>query len=227
MNAKQKLDEFNELLKENSRALVKAPETPDNALVAYEGDDGFAAAAAEADSKTLKGELIKFVDGVWTVGGTPVPAGTQFVPERVFACWVRWDDRKPVEYVWPRPSGLLPGRDTLSHLEEGDWPAGIDGEPSDPWRNTRYIWLLDPATMQSFTHTNSTVGMRLAYEALGRAVATMRKAHPTALPIVELSSQPMKTKRGTKLRPHFAVVGWRGVGGPPQIENDMNDALPF
>jgi hypothetical protein len=153
--------------------------------------------------------------------------------------------------VWPRPSGALPHRETLSHLEQGDWPAGIDGEPTDPWRNTRYFWLVNPATAETFTYTNSTYGTRLAYEELGSAVATMRKVHRKAAPIVELSATPMKTKRGTKQRPHFAIVGWKGVGtqdgtveqrsipaktdaaqlglfgDPPQIENDMNDAVPF
>jgi hypothetical protein len=212
---KKPLDDLADLLEDHSRELTV--KKSDNALVAYE-NDGFAAAAAEADSKTLKGELIKFVDGVWSIGGTPVPAGSKYIPERVFAVWVRWENQKPVEYCWPRPSGLLPSRETLSHLEESEWPKGIDGEPADPWRNTRYFWLLDPRTMQSYTHTNATVGVRRAYEDLGRAVATMRKVHPKALPVVELSSAPMKTQRGQKLRPHFAIVGWKGVGGTPTIE---------
>jgi hypothetical protein len=226
MTAKQRLDDFEELLQDHSRALVKADDAPETAVVVYD-DDGFAAAAADADRKLLKGELLKFVDGLWTLGGTPVPAHTQYIPERVFAVWVRWEDRKPVQYEWPRPSGALPHRDTLSHLEQSDWPAGIDGEPSDPWRNSRYFWLVNPTTAESFTYTNSTVGTHRAYEDLGRAVATMRKVHPKAVPIVELSATPMKTKRGTKQRPHFAIVGWKGVGGPPQIENDMNDKIPF
>jgi hypothetical protein len=225
MTAKQRLDDFEELLQDHSRALVKADDAPGTAVAVH--DDGFAAAAADADRKLLKGELLKFVDGLWTLGGTPVPARTQFIPERVFAVWVRWEDRKPVQYEWPRPSGALPHRDTLSHNEQADWPAGIDGEPSDPWRNSRYFWLVNPTTAESFTYTNSTVGTHRAYEDLGRAVATMRKVHPKAVPVVELSSTPMKTKRGTKQRPHFAIVGWKGVGGPPQIANDMNDAVPF
>jgi hypothetical protein len=223
MNAREKLDDFNELLKDHSHALITQSTAQE--LVA---DDGFAAAAAEADSKMLKGDLIKFVDGVWSIGGTPIPAGTQFIPERVFAVWVRWEDRKPVEYIQPRPSGLLPHRDSLSHTDEGEWPEGIDGEPSDPWRNTRYFWLINPATAETFTYTNSTIGTRLAYEALGRAVATMRKVHPRALPVIELASVAMKTKRGTKQRPHFQIVSWKGVSGPLQIENDdMSDQIPF
>jgi hypothetical protein len=222
---KKPLDDLADLLEDHSRALTV--KKSDDTLVAYEGDDGFAAAAADADRKLLKGELLKFVDGLWTLGGAPVSAGTRYIPERVFAVWVRWEDGKPVEYVWPRPSGALPHRDTLSHNEQADWPAGIDGDPSDPWRNTRYFWLVNPTTAESFTYTNSTIGTRRAYEDLGRAVATMRKVHPKAVPIVELSATPMKTKRGVKQRPHLAIVGWKGVSGPPRIENDRDDEIRF
>jgi hypothetical protein len=222
MNAKDKLDDLSDLFENHSRALTTKSDTRE--LVA---DDGFAAAAADADRNLLKGELIKFVDGFWSIGGTPIPPGMQYVPERLAACWVRWDDKKPVQYEWPRPSGMLPHRDTLSHADESKWPEGIDGEPSDPWRNTRYFWLVNTSTAETYTYTNSTTGTRLAYEALGRAVATMRKVHKHALPVVELSSTTMKTRRGTKQRPHFQIVGWKGVGGPPQIQPDMNDELPL
>jgi hypothetical protein len=225
-NAKKQLDDFEALLQDHSRELVKTDDAPSTA-VALPEDDGFAAAAADADSKLLKGPLLKFVDGLWTLGSVPVPAGTRYVPERIFKVWVRWEDRRPAQHEWPRPSGSLPHRSTLGYDDESKWAAGIDGQPDDPWKNTRYFWLVNPATGETFTYTNHTYGTHLAYEALGGAVGTMRKVHPKAWPIVELSSTQMKTKRGIKQRPHFAIVGWNGVGGPPQIENDMSDEIPF
>jgi hypothetical protein len=178
VQAKTAEDDLNDLLEETSTARALTTTASPPALTVYDGDDGFAAAAAEADQKTLKGEIAKFIDGVWSIGGALIPPKLRLLVERVFAVWVRWENQRPAEYSWPRPSGLLPSRETLSHLEEKDWPAGADGEPSDPWRNTRFVWLLDPATMQSFTATNSTVGMRRAYEDLGRAVATPYEARP-------------------------------------------------
>ena len=226
------IDDLADLLHDHSRAPMKVDDATTGCAVTVYDDDGFAAAGADGERNLLKGELLKFVDGAWTQAGTRVPAGTQYVPEKVFKVWVRWQEGKPFDYVWPRPSGMLPHRDTLGHTDQRDWPAGIDGEPSDPWRNTRYFHLINPATAETVTFTNSTAGARHCYEELGSAVTTMRKVHPRALPVLELSSVPMKTKFGQKQRPHFKIAGWRCLGGSaaPQIEakpDDMNDDLPF
>jgi hypothetical protein len=203
------------------------------AVVQYDPhDDGFAAAAADGDRKLLKGDLLKCIDGVWTRAGNAAVAGTQYVPVRLTSCWVKWQDNRPVDYKFARPNGVLPHRDTLDDNDQRNWPAGVDGQPADPWRNTRFFHLIDCKTAETVTYSNSTMGARLEYESLGRAVATMRRAHPKALPVVELSSLPMKTKRGVKQRPCFKIVDWRGLNGAngavKQIEHDpMNDDIPF
>jgi hypothetical protein len=163
-------------------------------------DDGFAQAAAEADRRVIEGEILKFVDGVWTVSKQPVPAGTQFIPVRLQMAWVKWRGQKPVDYVWPQINGYLPARETLGDDDEDDWPAGLNGNPEDPWRNTRFIYMVNTRTAETVTFTNHTVGIRRCYEALGKAVTNMRAAHPSALPIVELASMPMKIQSGNKLR---------------------------
>src|SRR5262245_32489419 len=169
-------DELDEYLA-RTRPLAKKDNADSTALAILQTDDGFAQAAAEANRNLLKGEILKFLDGVWSVGGQTVPRDAKYVVTHVLAAWVRWEDKKPAQYEFARPSGMLPHRDALSHLDQADWPAGVDGEPSDPWRNTRFVYLLNPATAETFTATNSTVGMRAAYEALGKAVSTMRKVH--------------------------------------------------
>ena len=206
-------------------------------------NDGFAAAAS-ADRHLLKGDIAKFVDGVWSINKQPVSKGTQFVPVKLIMVWVKWDSEKPVDYIFPRENGLLPHRQTLGDDDEGEWAAGLSGEPRDPWQNTRVIHLVNARTAEWITITNSTVGTRLCYEALGQAVATMRAAHPQALPVVELSSTSMKTQFGEKQRPHLRIVGWKQGGSPEepskQIEPPrprsgfepasdvlMDDAIPF
>ena len=151
--------------------------------------------------------------------------------------WVRWEDNRPVEYVWPRPSGLLPARESLGHDDESAWPDGLDGKPKDPWQNTRFIYLTDTKTAETHTFTNSTAGMRHCYSALATAVANMRRAHPHAFPMVELENVPMKTKVGSKLRPHLKIVDWTGLepkvlqARAMQIEaqrvDELDDAIPF
>ncbi len=181
-------------------------------------DDGYAAAAVEADRHLIKGQIIKFVDGKWTLNKQPIAKEAQYIPIKLTMCWVRWENNRPAEHVWPRSSGFLPSREALSKADEVDWPIGLDDKPKDPWQNTRLIYLTDLQTAETHTFTNSTAGIRHCYSSLARAVATMRKAHPLALPIVELDAVPMKTKIGTKLRPHLKIVSWKQVSSPEVIE---------
>ena len=189
-----------------------------NALALIDhNDDGFAAAAAEADQHLIRGQIIKFVDGLWTLNNSVIDKNDRFVPIQLKMAWVRWENQRPVEYVWPKPNGFLPAREALSHLEESDWPAGLDGKPKDPWQNTRFVYLTDLQTAATNTLTNSTAGVRVAYSELAQSVANMRRSHPGAFPVVELSSMPMKTKVGTKMRPRFKIVDWKaGASNPGQ-----------
>jgi hypothetical protein len=104
-----------------------------NALITLD-DDGFAAAAAEADQHMLRGQLIKFTDGQWTMNKSPIPKGALWVPVKLAMVWVRWENKRPVQYEWPRSSGLLPGRESLGYDNESGWPLGLDGKPKDPWQ---------------------------------------------------------------------------------------------
>jgi len=131
--------------------------------VAIPDDDGFAIAGEFADRNMLRGQLPKFIDGIWSLGGQQLPREGKYAVVGVKACMVRWEDQRPVEYIFARPSGLLPHRESLSHQDKGEWPAGPDGQPSDPWRNTRFIYLVNTATAEDFTYTNSTLGTRKAY----------------------------------------------------------------
>lgn len=216
------------------------------ALIDHNGD-GFAAAAAEADQHLIRGQIVKFTDGLWTLNKQPIAKDARFVPVQLKMAWVRWENQRPVEYIWPKPNGLLPARESLSHLEESDWPAELDGKPKDPWQNTRFVYLTDLKTASTHTLTNSTAGVRVAYSELAQAVTTMRRSHPGALPVVELSSLPMKTKVGTKLRPQFQIVDWKvgasnhavqqqirapkaqiiDDGMPPFEDVPFNDDVPF
>ncbi len=189
-------------------------------------DDGFAAAAASAERHLIKGDIAKFVDGLWSISKAPIPKGAQFVPVKMIMAWVKWENQKPVDYVFPRANGLLPSRESLGDTDETEWEMGLDGEPKDPWQNTRVIHAVNTKTAETITITNSTVGMRIAFEALAEAVATMRTAHPHALPVIELSSASMKTQRGQKLRPHFRIVGWKQGGNPEEEINQIAAPKP-
>ena len=116
------------------------------AVVGNDYDDGFAAAAAAAGQSLIQGSIIKFDNGLWKMNGSLLDKHEQFVPVQLKMCWVRWQDNRPVEYVWPKSNGYLPSREQLSQLEAKDWPPGLGGQPKDVWQNTRFVYLADLQT---------------------------------------------------------------------------------
>jgi hypothetical protein len=211
-------------------------------------DDGWRDAANEAAERTIRGTLLKFADWRWTAGkaNEPVELGTKLVALATTAMWVRWEDGKPVEHRMREPGRRLPDRDELGYTDESEWEEGPDGEPQDPWCNTRLVYLVDPQTAEAFTFSTSTRGGRNAVNDLGDQITRMRSVHLDAVPIVELRAAEMPTKYGRKSKPVFKVVGWRTASGeqaapverqltPRQVqqakreadEREMDDEIPF
>jgi hypothetical protein len=145
-----------------------------------------------------------------------------------------------------QPGRRLPDREELGYLDENEWEEGPDGEPKDPWQNTRLVYLVDPQTAEAFTFSTSSWGGRGAVTDLGDQIARMRTAHRDAVPIVELRSAEMPTKFGRKSKPVFKVVAWRmadtAATVPAErqitaqkaeenvkaaIRRDMDDEVPF
>jgi hypothetical protein len=183
-------------------------------------NDGWDDAAAEAGERTIKGTLLKFADWKWSAGkaATPVADGTKLVALATAAGWVRWENGKPAEYRMRQPGRRLPDRDELGYNDETEWPVGPSGEPQDPCRNTRWVYLVDPVTAEAFTFTTSSWGGRGAVTDLGDQISRMRTVHPDAVPIIELRAAEMLTKFGRKSKPVFKIIGWKSA--------DTNKPLP-
>jgi hypothetical protein len=157
--------------------------------------------------------------------------------------WVRWEDGKPAEYRCREANKRLPDRDELGYDDQSEWEEGPSGEPQDPWRNTRLVYLVDPQTAEAYTFSTSSWGGRSAVADLGDAITRMRSVHADALPIVELRAVEMPTRFGRKSKPQFKIVGWRTAGGtttlpsecriPPSAaeqevrEAEMGDEIPW
>jgi hypothetical protein len=184
------------------------------ALAIVNTTDGWGDAAAENAERVLKGTLLKFSDWTWSKGkeGTKVPEGTRLVALGTVAAWVKWKDGKPAEYKIREAGARLPDREELGDTDEGDWEAGPDGGPKDPWQNTRFVHLVDPLSAELYTFTTSSWGGRGAVSDLGDQIQRVRYANPGAVPVVELSAAPMQTKFGRKSKPLFKVVEWKKGG---------------
>jgi hypothetical protein len=209
------------------------------AIVVLNDIDGWADAAADLSESTLRGTLLKFSDWCWFKGkdSTKVPEGTKLIVLQTAHAWVKWKDKRPVEYRIRTPNTKLPDRAELGDLDETQWELSPDGKSrKDPWQNTRFVYLIDPITNEAFTFTTSSWGGRNAVIDLADQIVRTRRVRAGVVPLVELCAASHITKFGRKSKPHFKVIEWRG-GTPeddpqPQIEcvtpeGVINDQLPW
>ena len=132
----------------------------------------------------------------------------------------------------------LPDREELGHLDASLWQPGPDGKSRDPWQSTRFVYLLDPISMEMLTYSTSSSGGRTAVINLADQITRMRElGRVGAQPVVELGAEKMPTKFGMKSKPLFKIVKWYGGGNengggpkeiaPPSLKEEMNDDIPF
>jgi hypothetical protein len=205
--------------------------------------DGWDDTAAEAEARLIRGSLLKFSDWKWSIGkekeAVEVKDGRRLIAVATAAAWVRWQEGKPVEYRLREPGVSLLERGDLGDNDRASWEAGPDGQPRDPWQNTRFMHMIDPQTAEAFTFSTSSWGGRDCVINLADQIKRMRGRHPDAVPLVELGAAPMSTRFGRKSKPTLKVVGWRTTGANILIEqpklpptavdrpSDMDDDIPF
>jgi hypothetical protein len=104
------MDDLNEILDARANASgtkeignqVSDRTLSSSTALAMPDDDGFAIAGEFADRNMLRGQLPKFIDGIWSLGGQQLPREVRYAVVGVKACMVRWEDQR--------------------------WPAGPDGQ---------------------------------------------------------------------------------------------------
>jgi hypothetical protein len=180
-------------------------------------DDGFAV-SERGGTNLIKGIILKFADSTLKANKTEVlqqaPQGPAFVVVGSVTAWVHWKESKPVEHKITRTGQTHPWREDLGDDDKTAWELGIGDFPSDPWRDTRYVYLIDTRSGKTYTFVTDTVGGRRAVGELKDAIMTVRQARPGVLPVVQLATSTMKTKFGLRPKPDFKIVDWRG-GTPP------------
>jgi hypothetical protein len=168
----------------------------------------------EGSDSIIQGTLARCVDGHWSdKDGGVLPK--QMLALTTMTVLQHWQDQKPIETILKRPGKPLPDLDELNaKIPQSQWENGIDGKPRPPWQKQYIVYLLDPSSAAKFTYANGTTGARIAVENLKDQVKWMRALRGNNVtPLVELSTKPMKTKFGQKLRPEFKIVRWIELGG--------------
>jgi hypothetical protein len=174
--------------------------------------DGFD--ETETGDRVIQGTLLKCVDGKWTDRDGSPPPETPLLALSTLTIAQHLQDQKPIETIVKRPGQPFPDVDDLNaEIPQSEWEEGLNG-PRPPWQEQKVVYFLCEATAERFTFASGTVGANIAVSDLRTRVRDMRFMRGQgALPLVELSSKPMKTKRGNKIRPEFKIIGWRDAAG--------------
>jgi hypothetical protein len=174
----------------------------------------------DQDNKRLiVGIKLKCVDGQWSAAdGSELKRETHYLVRGTVTAAQKWEGNIPVETVIKEPGKPFPDVDELNKkIPQDTWEKGIDGKPREPWQITRVLYLIRSPDGKLFTYLNSTFGAKIAIGNLRDQVLVMRGIRGAeVVPIVGLSSAPMKTAFGQKIRPDFIVIGWRELASPQQ-----------
>jgi hypothetical protein len=214
---------------------TKAVAVPDNRSAVMQYLD-------ETAPQSIVGRLIKF-DGkkgafVTTDNGEAIDQSAEFIAlcEELWIGWIKFMEDAPPEKV----GGLLydgyvlPPRNSLGDTDQSAWPAGVTGQPSDPWQHQQMLPLQHTDTRELFTYSTTSSTGRRAVANLLRAYERLRRADPNELPVIRLKVGGFNhrdARIGWVHAPVLAQVGRtsRDNAAKPDtsVGADLNDAVPF
>jgi hypothetical protein len=152
--------------------------------------------------------------------GQPAPRGPYYAPD-IWEEHIKWTaDKTVADRIRKVPGEPFPDVEDLNdNTPENEWVLDFNDKMVGPWRHTYNVGLVDPDTGARFIASNATTGIAIAYDGLREAVQFRRRIRgERVVPLVELSSAPMKTKRwGVKTIPHFTVKDWQVFGGSAPV----------
>ena len=135
-----------------------------------------------------------------------------------------WKNDRPTD-ITTKP---LPDPDELNaEIPQSEWEKDRDGKLRPPWAHHVAVYLVNPETATKYAYCAASVGAHIAFEQLRENVATMRMLrNARVMPLVKLSSRPMKTKYKMSERPHFEIIGWYTPGSADALVPPTAPKLP-
>jgi hypothetical protein len=156
------------------------------------------------------GQYLKYVKGAWFLGNeTQRINGTKLIAYEYVPCWLKWDDGRIVDSIFPEPGKLFPTSAAAC--------GGVDDGPGE-WQDSRYLYLSDPDDGRDFTYGTSSAGGIQAVDGLVQQTNRIRRrGKPGAYPLVELDTTSyFHKKHGTMVdKPMLYVRAWVTVDGTP------------
>ncbi len=145
-----------------------------------QGDDGFSV-PENSSGQFIRGQMVKYNDGSYIVDKTEPLPDEPLVAIDVTTVWVNWEGGKPVEHRVTAAGQIHPQRDELPDQDDSLWSPGVDGNPADPWKDTRYLHLVNPRTGAEYTFVTDSYGGRRGVGNLKSKIMNVRMACPGAV----------------------------------------------
>src|SRR5215831_14691902 len=183
-----------------------------------DGFEGFNDAVEGVDSpanRLIQGQLVKFtIEGTWvTRDGEELSGTLELIALNVIRVVQRWEEGQPIETRVLQPEEKFPNLEELNaKVPQSEWRQGPDGKLRGPWQAQYLVYLLNSDTAERLTYATSTIGGGIAVRDLVDRVSLMRKFRGEQVyAVVCPSAALMKTRYGTRPRPHFVIKRWAGL----------------
>jgi hypothetical protein len=183
----------------------------DDGLSSYQED-------ANAASRVIQGDLLKFSnEGVWldhSIDDEPFLPNRELVVVNRATVVQKWLDKMPVETRFILPGEAVPDIEALNELcPNSEWAKDLNNNLRGPWQAQTFLYMADLANMERFTFATNTVGGSIAIRELTEKTMLKRRLYGAKVsPVVRLKNKPMKTRFGPRMRPHFEIMHWTGLG---------------
>jgi hypothetical protein len=195
----------------------------------------------EIAPSSFVGALIKFSkDGKFvSESGEEISPDKDFIAlcDETLVGWIKFNGQgePPDRVMGLHYDGfVMPERETLGDLDSRDWPAGLDGQPADPWQHQICLVLQDREALEMYTFSTSSISGRRAIGNLLRHYERLCKSDPDAYPIVRLKAGGFNHRDprvGWVNTPTFAVVGRAPKASAAKPDSspakDLDDEIPF
>jgi hypothetical protein len=202
-----------------------------------EVEDGFAgynddvAGQDSQSSRVIQGNVLRFDNaGSWSNRSADEPFAheRELIMVEIARVSQKWLNSAPVETRFIPPGEPMPDTGDLNAAcPREEWTKDLNGNSRGPWQNQTVVYLLDLENMERFTFLTGTIGGNIAISEIVDKVKMMRRYRgANVYPAVRLKSKPMKTKFGTRPRPHFEVRRWITLGGGGSEEPPLPTPVP-